>query len=409
MTPKLARKLSHPFTHASGWLIVLLLLWNVIRGFALHMEPYGLGQYFYTYDGGFLIRGLMGTLVRWIAGPEPMAIYAFLEVFTVIEYLLFVLVLLWTFQRLRGDDPTRREFHNLLFLVLISGPLLVGIGGTRGFHDVLIMSLGLMAYLAFRSHRLLLALALVTLATLIHEQLAFFLYPALGWRVWTRARHLAPQQRLISVLPSVLALAAMCMVTLAVTELGKGSPEQLQILIDRVTEALHTPYLDRWADPYLTVLAASNNPTSNITLDNFERYIIFRGHLVMLATTVLFWMLGAWVLLQRHRLLDLFVYTIAHALPFTLLLLAYDVHRYTALSTLPSYLICVHTVKHYAVRPLPPPYIPALILVIVAQTAMWNYDPVFFNARNSTPLLEGLRTVIPPSRLPQTRVGTPHP
>ncbi|MCB1738606.1 MAG: hypothetical protein KDI42_10800 [Gammaproteobacteria bacterium] len=386
------------------WLIAALLIWNFLRGFALHPDPYALGQYFYTYEGGFLIRGLMGSVVTALAGPEPMAMHGLILVLSVIEYLGLIAVLLWVFKQLRNAPEPARTTDNLLFLILLSGPFLVGIGATRGFHDALILSLGLLAWLAWTRARPLLAWVLMALATLIHEQIVFFILPAMGWWLWIH-----PQRRGLAIPGTAgLSLAAMAVLTIPVVHFGKASPEQLEIIQHKIEIALRTPYLEVWGNPQYIGIAAANDVIENLSLHNYAR-LRYPGHLLMLGPALAFWLLAAGPLIANRRWADMAMLSLAMLLPHSLYLFAEDVHRYLPYSGLTAFLIALHSLRRFPLSEPSPDWLkPAILMLILAQTAIWDYDPVHYNARNSTPLLELIRSVGDPDRVRPSLVWTPH-
>ncbi|MCP5141381.1 MAG: hypothetical protein H6980_03370 [Gammaproteobacteria bacterium] len=396
-----------PFERAAPWLIAALLAWNFLRGFALYPDPYALGQYFYTYEGGFLIRGLMGSLVTALAGPAPMDMREAILLLSVIEYLLFIAMLWSVFTRLRADDDANRTLINLLFLVLLSGPLMVGIGATRGFHDSLILTIGLLAWLDFRAQRFLRSGLWMLLAILIHEQIVFFILPVMGWWTWLHRDGLRLDHR------AAMTLILLSAATLLVVVLGQASPAQLAILEAKLNGALQTPYLEQWGHPFKTLWAARNDALSNIGLTYLER-LRFPGHQIMLLPTLLFWAVAATVrwrdtARRRGRGADLAMLAVAMLMPHLLYLVAEDVHRYIPYTNLTAFLIALTTLRqHGPAKPLADWARALLIVAILGQTAMWDYDPAHYNARNSTPLLEFLRSTFDPGWVRPSAVNTPH-
>lgn len=401
--PLIRRRL--PTEAIAHGLIAVLLVWAFLRGYALAPEPYGLGQFFYTYEAGFLIRGLLGSLVTALAGPEPMAMYALIQPLTAGLYFTFVAALLYAWRRLREPVPSAAAgLDDLLFLAVLSGPLMIGIGATRGFLDTPSLLVGLLAYLALRDTRRGLSLLLMAAALLIHEQVAFSILPAMGWLVWNR---LIPRRNGHAI-RDIATLLAMCLMVVLVTHTGQGDAAQLALLTEKVRTALQTPYFDRWSDPYLTVFAAQNDTARNITLVNFERFYL-RSHQVMLIPTLVFTGLGLMRLAAARRWVALPVLLIANLMPFAIILFAMDVHRYLFHAQLTSYLLLAETLRTTAhAPPLRLLIAPLLLGLTVWQITITDYDTVKFNARNATPLYEIVRTYGDPDTVPATRVGTPH-
>ncbi|MCP5141378.1 MAG: hypothetical protein H6980_03355 [Gammaproteobacteria bacterium] len=387
------------------WLISLLLVWAFLRGFATHPEPYGLGQYFYTYEAGFLIRGLIGTLVHAITGPSPTLIRAFVDPFTTVLYFLFIAILLLVWRDRRPSDDPARRLHDLLFLALLSGPLMIGIGATRGFLDTINLAVGLLAYLAFQRDRYLTALLLLGIAILIHEQIAFLMLPVLGWLTWNRLR----ECRVDGISRALPLLFAASVITLIVVDTGKGDTAQMLLLIHKVRIALeYTDYFERWVDPYFTIFAAHNKAALNLTFDHLER-LTYPSHQIMLVPSLVFIALGTAAIATTRRWGSLLVYLLANLLPFGIMLFALDVHRYLFHIQLSTFLLLIEALRVAPVgERLRPPMIAGLLALTVAQLPITDYPVVELNARNSTPLYELVRNHGDPGLVPESRVGTRH-
>lgn len=397
------------------WLLSLLIVWAYLRGFALFMEPYALGQYLYTYEEGFLIRGFLGSLFEFIGGPEPMAVRAIAEEFSTWFYFLFIATLIGTFIKLRPNEPPSTHpdstsFANLLFLVLLSGPLLVGIGATRGFFDTYILTLALLAYLAFVHHRLILAFLLTSLATLIHEQVAFTVLPMMGWVAWNRgiAEHSSPVSNK-TLLQDGLLLVSLVMVILVVVRFGEGTSDQQLLIIDKVRKALETGYLEAWADPYFTVFAAHNSAGFNFGWENFRR-LGFDSHQTMLTPSVVFLIIGLSILLLAQRWLSALVFVIATLLPISILFFAMDAHRYLFHIQLTGFFLLLETLRMSpeAVSVTRKAFTPVLIILGLWQISITDYKVVEYNARNHTPLYELMRTYYGEDAVPRSRVWRWH-
>lgn len=145
---------------------------TLLKGAARDVHPYALSQYTYTYQHGFLLRGLPGELMRQVCGRNASCIEMGAEVLGSAALLGVVAVLLFV---VKGQLWAQ---SSLLALALVaSGPALVSLGATRGYHDALTLLLGLLGYHFYRRERLLLGALLFGVALLVHELVAFFVLP----------------------------------------------------------------------------------------------------------------------------------------------------------------------------------------------------------------------------------------
>lgn len=394
------------------WLLTLLIAWAYLRGFSLHMEPYSLGQYLYTYEQGFLIRGLLGTLFGLAGGFEPMAVRAMAEVFSTWLYLFFIATLIWVFLKLRPNDPTGanpdlRSFSNLLFLVLLTGPLLVGIGATRGFADTYILTLSLLAYLAFIRQRYSLTFLAFSVAALIHEQVAFIVLPMMGWVAWNRHH---PQLRFSKTLAlDSLLLLSLIILILMVVKLGKGSSDQQLLIIDKVRIALETPFFESWVDPYFTVFAAHNSPGFNFGFENFSR-LAYHSHQTMLIPSVVFLTIGLSALALARRWASAGMFILATLMPLLVLFFAMDAHRYLFHIQLTGFFLLLETLRatHTSAPVIAKVFTPALLILGLWQASVIDYKVVEYNARNDVPLYELMRQYLGADSAPASRVWKRH-
>ncbi len=387
------------------WLLLTIITWAFIRGFALHPEPYGLSQYLYTYEEGFLIRGLVGSLFNFLVGPSPIAIKE-LAVWTSLPiYIGFIVVLIISFHKLTSMRERESKTDKLLFLVLISGPLLVGISATRGYHDTLILTLGLISYLSLRAEKPIQSLLWMSLALLIHEQVVFFILPFMGLHLWLQ-RHSHDQYiyRL-----ETLVLILLAALTVIVIWQGQADARQALLLVEKIELALETDFFETWSDPYLTLFPAHNDVLHSLSLDNLP-LILQANHLAMLATSVIFWLLGMQILIGQKKWADSLMFSFACLLPHTIYLVAWDVYRYLGYASMTSFFLLMEVRRHNPhKKALSPAIIMALSVFIAAQLSITTYRTVWVNARNSVPLYEIMRVVVGPESVPPCRIGTSHP
>lgn len=410
--------------HKPAWFayaLTGLVLWAIFRGLALHPEPYALGQYLYGYEQGFLIRGLIGTLARFAVGDAPMAMYGFVWYWSLMV-LLFTAIWTLNLGKLRNHVPdNRRPLFDLLLLVLFSGPLLVTFSATRGFHDALVLGLGVIAWqlISVTSRPSIktgsYAIGLMLLALLIHELVWFYLFPVLVFFWWLNCTGSTRTGATVRCSQIHCLLAATMLVFAAVLVFGQASEQQLILLQERINSALTTPYFDAWLQPQLTLLAVQDSIINKFSLAHLTR-LIQLGHLAMLVPSLLFAAISLWLLSGKDsmtRRYSRLVFGLCWLFPHLLYLFAYDLQRFIPYSNLTSFLLMFEVIRRSSAAQIQhlirPGFTKALWILIGMQTLVINYPPVWMNARNSTPLLETVRSLIGPDAVPISRVGTPHP
>jgi hypothetical protein len=351
-------------TEVPPWLAATIsaaaILVSLARSFSRQVHPYALSQYQYTYEHGFLIRGLPGELARVACGRSSDCLVSLVEVVGTVSVLAFALVLWLVVQAQSRSAPAA----NLTLTAVASGPLLVQIAAARGYHDALTLALGLVAYHAFVRRRFVTSVLVFGLALLVHELVAVYILPlfALRLALSLRERPLFVRQLAVVLLLGVAALG--------VVKLGHASGRQQREIASRLAG---TQELARGWRQYRPagVAAAKLEPGAvnagrlrELTRPPNPRYL---APLALALVLVL-------LLLALNRALLWFpLYAAALVAPVAILLVAWDVERLLSLAGLSALFVCLVALERTAVRRAPV-YVLAATLTLCAVGVGTHYN-----------------------------------
>lgn len=351
-------------TEVPPWLAATIsaaaILVSLARSFSRQVHPYALSQYQYTYEHGFLIRGLPGELARLACGRSSDCLVSLVEVVGTVSVLAFALVLWLVVQAQSRCAPAA----NLMLTAVASGPLLVQIAAARGYHDALTLTLGLVAYHAFVRRRFVTSVLVFGLALLVHELVAVYILPLFALRL---ALSLRERPLLLRQLAVVLLLGV---AALGVVKLGHASRRQQREIASRLAD---TQELGRGWRQYRPagIAAAKLEPGAvnaarlrELTRPPNPRYV---APLALALVLVL-------LLLARHRALLWFpLYAAALVAPVAILLVAWDVERLLSLAGLTALFVCLLALERTAVRRAPV-YVLAATLTLCAVGIETHYN-----------------------------------
>ena len=338
-------------------LLVLVIGVALAKGGAREVHPYALSQYTYTYQHGFLIRGLPGELARWVCGKDAHCLESGAEVIGTLALFGLVAVLLFV---VKGQAWTRASL--LLLALVASGPALVSLGATRGYHDALTLLIGLLAYHFYRRDQLLLASACFCVALLVHELVAIFVLPLfvlepslLRFRQWSR-RHTA----------RVATIAALGVAALGVVHFGHADREQQRA----ITAALkrNAPHHQQGFRGYRAFGATAATKRAPVTTKN-ARDLEQRRYQRYWLTPLL---LGAGVIglsLWKRRFAELPLWLVIGAAPHAIYLVAWDVDRMLSLTGLTALFVVLEILRRCEIRSAPLWVALPVLAVIVWQLA----------------------------------------
>lgn len=314
---------------------------TLLKGAARDVHPYALSQYAYTYEHGFLVRGLPGELMRTCCGRDASCIETGAEVLGSVALLGVVAVLLFV---VKGQLWAQ---SSLLALALVaSGPALVSLGATRGYHDALTLLLGLLAYHFFRSERLVLAAAFFGVALLVHELVAFFVLPLFllepsllrfrewSWRSSARAA----------------TIAALGVAALGVVHFGHADREQKRAIVAALKRNAAEHQQGFRAYRAYGPVAATARPAPTVKHARPLRQSRYRRY--WLTPVLLVGAMSALALWKR-RFLELPLWVAICAVPHAIYFVAWDVDRMLSLTGITALFVLVEVLRRCEIRAAP--------------------------------------------------------
>jgi hypothetical protein len=330
----------------------VVLLSALGRGFSREVHPYALSQYQYTYERGFLIRGLPGELAFLACGRSLDCLVPLVGIVGTCSVLAFTLVL-WLVVQARTRFGVAA---NLTLAALGSGPLLVQIGAGRGYHDALTLALGIAAYYAYLTRRFVASALLFGVALLVHELVAVYVLPlfALPLLASPRERRVTLQRLAVAL---VLAASAV-----AVVKFGHATPAQRRDIAGRLAESRSLG--GHWRAYRKAGIAAAKTEPGTLSPTRYEqlrRPLVVR-YLAPLAGALA---LVLALLIVRREALWFPLYAAVLLAPLAVLLVAWDVERLLSLAGTTALFVCVAVLERTGVRRAPFYLLPLVLAVAV--------------------------------------------
>jgi hypothetical protein len=338
--------------------VVLAFLVSVVtlaKGCAREVHPYALSQYTYTYEHGFLIRGLPGELVRMVCAERAGCIETGAEVIGMLALFGVVAVLPFV---VKGQSWTRASL--LALALAASGPALVSLGATRGYHDALTLLIGLLAYHLYRRDRLLLAVACFLVALLVHELVAFFVLPLFllepslfRFRTWSRR-----------VAARAAVVAALGAAALGVVHFGQADREQkraIEAALKRNASEHQQGFRAYRAFGVTAATKLAPVTTNNARDLDQRRYRRYWRTPLLLALAVL--ALSLW----KRSFAELPLWLVICAAPHAIYLVAWDVDRMLSLTGLTALFVLVEVLRHHRIERAP-----LLVVLPVLAVTLWQ-------------------------------------
>ncbi len=228
-------------------LCVTVSIFSLVKGLAIAPHPYALSQHLYSYENGFLIRGLLGQIYsfffdnNWYLIKQAVNISSLVTCFTVTGYVIYLV-------HYRFYSQCTPYF----FLLVASGPLFVTIGATRGYFDSYILLLGLLSYFSYKDQRMVQSIALFSVALLIHEMVAIFILPLFVLDL------MGKQKKEVLIRGGVILVLVFG--TIMVTTFGIATEKQADAIQQKAVDAAES--LSEGWRPFeeLTCYAVRNNP-----------------------------------------------------------------------------------------------------------------------------------------------------
>jgi hypothetical protein len=336
-------------------LVAGVMLYSLIKGGAMRVHPYALSQYMYTFERGLLVRGLPGHLAYLKCGEDWECVGRFVDVTSTLALGFFALMV---FLVVRAQSRSGAAL--LLLAIAASGPLLVSVASTRGYHDALTLGLGLLAYYCYLKARFVLALLTFGAALLVHEIVAIYTLPLFVLPALVRQ---SPRRWFAR----IAVLLSLMVATHTVVRQGAASTSQRRLL-ERKLKASAPELSDRWRG-YRRYGPVAAKPTSTTPrpkrLQSLQRAYL-RPYLLPIAVMVA---LATIVLIRRLRLLELPIYVGLMVAPLSVYLVAWDYNRLASLASLTALIVCVEVFRRFGGRDA------TLWLAIPALLLLWVQLP----------------------------------
>ncbi|HEX4852500.1 MAG TPA: hypothetical protein VFV08_16910, partial [Puia sp.] len=154
---------------------------QVLKGTALYEHAYARSQYLWSYEYGFIKRGLIGTLVLWMNEDSLYRIVGIINFFSYLSYFLFLYVLFQCIQK-----HTTTILQKVMALILLASPLIIAVGSLLGYFDAIILTILIYSYQKFCAKKIPIIpfLLLIALSLAIHELALFFVVIPLLFVAW---------------------------------------------------------------------------------------------------------------------------------------------------------------------------------------------------------------------------------
>lgn len=316
------------------------MLISLARGFARTVHPYALSQYQYTYEHGFLIRGLPGELARHACGSSSDCLLSLVEKVGTCSVIAFALAVWLVVQLQSRWSPAA----NLTLAAFASGPLCVQIGAGRGYHDALTLALGVASYHAFVRRRFVTSVVLFGVALLVHELVAIYILPLFALRLALSVK----ERGLLLRAAVVVVLAAG---SVAVVKLGHANREQQRDIEHRLGATAGS--LGRGWRQYRSagMAAAKTDPERG---NGVQQSALRRTPFGRYVAPLVFGLVLVFALLAAQRALLLFpLYAALLLAPAAVLFVAWDVERLLSLAGLTALFVCLTAEERTGVRRAP--------------------------------------------------------
>jgi 4-amino-4-deoxy-L-arabinose transferase-like glycosyltransferase len=394
-----ARYVSGMLRKAGFWmrwpLVLGIMAHSLAKGFALEVHPYALSQYMYSYEQGLLVRGLPGQVTKLACRERFECIERAVDVTSAIVVVGFVFALVLVVRA-----QWRSERAMWLLALVGSGPLLVSIGATRGYHDSLTLALGLLAYYCYRRRRTLLSLILFGVALLVHEIVAIYVLPLFALPLLTPQR---PKRWF----KHVAVVALMVAGTLLLVRKGAADDRQQRALVAKLERS--APELSHGWRGYgnFGLIASEGSNSSRLhfaRLKSLSRPDL-RAYLLPIVVLVV---LAAVVLLRRvvtrpqrrpqslaspvrrfnrnRAVYEALLYLSLMVLPLMVYVVAWDFVRLACLASVTGVVVCAEVFRRFA-APTTPAWVGCLIAICGLIQLAEPYPKVVKRyARNHTAL-----------------------
>lgn len=359
--------------------LLAVALFSLCKGFALSPHPYAYSQYLYTYEHGFLIRGLMGQVAHLLFGDDYGALRVAVDVLSAVSVAALVLGLFALFRWRYDTGPVAR----LVFLLVASGPLFVTLGATRGYHDAPMLGMGLIAYVLYGARRYLAAFACLTLGVLIHELVVMYVLPLFAVDLLDRGGARTETLRRGGV------ILAVALVTCTVVWQGRATDAQYDHLVGALERS--EPVLGEGWDGYLRwgPFAAGNSVGATAKTYRLKQLVWKKKVRPYLMANLAVLLLVPGILVRRREYGRAAVYAGILLAPHAAYLFAWDLNRLMSLATFTGLVAGMHVASTSRVAAGRWLTVPVLVFTLIQLAT--RYDVVDQYARGATLLSPPIR------------------
>lgn len=348
-------------------IILVIIAIQVLKGTALYENSYARGTYLWSYENGFIKRGLVGTIAMFLNDNNEYRLLGIIYFFSYLAYFFFLYVLYQFI--LKNAQTTTQKLVALLFL---SSPFVLAIGTLLGYFDALIIIMLLTAYnLCDKKNIPILSfLVIVTIAIAIHELSMFFVVVPMLFFIWMHPQ--TSQKKKYFLLGSTCFLCIFYLVLASRPNIPFNNALELKVIKYKHILATKT------GEDFFEFLAGYALKNSFMHDFNIFRMVMLVPMLPIYGFFILITNLIALpVLLREKKYQAALLYLSACYLPLLIILVGWDVDRFICLACCSAY-VCFLVVTNHCpmIIQKPPGKMRFVALTCVALISLLTYYPV---------------------------------
>ncbi|PWT70357.1 MAG: hypothetical protein C5B59_20810 [Bacteroidetes bacterium] len=349
---------------------LVIICIQVLKGTALYEHAYARSQYLWSYEYGFIKRGLIGTLVLWLNEDSLYRILGIINFFSYLSYFLFLYLLFHCIQQ-----HSTTILQKIMALLLLASPLIIAIGSLLGYFDALILSILIYAYLKFKGKKIPVIpfILFAALALSIHELALFFVVIPLLYLAW-ESPHTDKKRKNILIVATIL----ICLVyVVSVSGVNEIFNLRFAGRIEKYKHVLST----KTGENFFTFFAGY--ALNHSFLHDFK--ILRLGMLVPLLPVYGFFILiSNWLVLQhllpQKKYMESLLYLAACYGPLLIIVVGWDVDRFVCLSICTSFIVLLVVMDSHPTLALKKPGpLHLLFFALVVAVALLTYYPISEN------------------------------
>jgi hypothetical protein len=348
-------------------IVLMLISIQVLKGTALYENSYARGAYLWSYENGFIKRGLVGTIAMFLNDNNEYRILGIINFFSYLAYFLF----LYTIYKfiIKNAQTITQKMVALLFLC---SPFILAIGTLLGYFDAWIIILLLTAYNVCDTKNIptLLYLFIIAIAISIHELSMFFVALPMIFFIWMHADTSSKKKYFL-----IGSTCFICIVYIILT--SRANLAFNNVLEERITNYKHILSTKTGEDFFASLAgyALKNNSLRDL---NIFRMIMLVPMLPIYGFFILISNLIALpVLLRQKKYAAALLYMAACYMPLLIILVGWDVDRFTCLTCCSAYIAFLVISKFCpAIIQNPSGKTKFIGIALIAFIALLTYYPV---------------------------------